>query len=101
LEESAMGSLGRDWDGISRFYRDQAPKSEMLDALSSLVEKLRVDGFPEAGPFGVTSMWDLCLGLSLDILDHPHLVIVVSDLPHRLEYRRAGSRVEWNLPGSR
>ena len=94
------GETAKPWDLIIEFYNGLARTDQTFASFAHLIEQIATS-FREAGLCALTSMSDLILGPSGDVLANPHLVISFDSLESKfiLTYED-GSKKPWTRTAS-
>jgi len=70
---ATYGDTAKSWESIVEFYRGLAAGNPVFQDIADLARQLVASPFPAAGLCGLTSMHDLVLGPTRQVLDNPHL----------------------------
>jgi hypothetical protein len=92
----------RDWTAIVAFYADLVQDNDVFGSMAELATRIAQSPYAAAGLSALTSMHDLLLGPSKNILSNPHLRISwnCEQQVFRFDYDD-GSAAPWTRTASR
>jgi hypothetical protein len=77
-EPEVLGTYGdtaKSWESIVEFYRGLAADDAVFQDIAALALQLATSHFRSAGLCGLTSLHDLILGPSRQVLNNPYLIV--------------------------